>query len=77
MVLTQLPLRSLLRKADYMGRVANWAVILGSFNIKYMPCTSIKSQVLTDLTAGFAEPSFEENGEGPSTNGKSVGMISL
>ena len=27
--------------------------------------------------AEFAKPSFEENGEGPSMDGKSVGMISL
>ena len=41
-VLTQLPLQSLLRKVDYIGRVAKWATILGAFNIKYMSCTSIK-----------------------------------
>ena len=77
MVLTQLPLRSLFRKADYIGKVAKWATILGAFNIKYMPLTSIKGQVLTDLTAEFAKPSFEENSERLSTDGKSVGMISL
>ena len=77
MVLTQLPLRSLLRKADYMRRVAKWATILGTFNIKYMSRTSIKGQVLADLTAEFAEPSFKENGGGPSMDGKSVRLISL
>ena len=41
-VLTQLPLRSLLRKDDYTGRVAKWATILEAFDIKYMPRTSIK-----------------------------------
>ena len=76
MVLTQLPLRSLLQKTDYIGRVAKWATILGAFDIKYMPRTSIKGQVLADLVAEFAEPSFEENGERPSMNGKSVGKIS-
>ena len=44
MVLTQLPLQSLLQKADYTGRIAKWATILGSFNIRYMPRTSIKGQ---------------------------------
>ena len=44
-VLTQLPLRSLLRKADYTGRVAKWATILRAFNIKYRSCTSIKGQL--------------------------------
>ena len=41
-VLTQLPLRSLLQKADYIGRIAKWETILGVFYIKYMPRTSIK-----------------------------------
>ena len=77
MVLTQLLLRSLLRKADYTGRVAKWTMILGAFDIKYMPRTSIKGQVLVDLVADFAEPSFEENGERLGMNGKSVGMVSF
>ena len=41
-VLTQLPLRSLLQSADYTGRIAKWGTILGPFYIKYMPRTSIK-----------------------------------
>ena len=54
-VLTQLPLKSVLRSADYTGRVAKWGTILGAFDIKYMPCTSVKGQVLADLVAEFAE----------------------
>ena len=53
-VLTQLPLKSVLRNADYTGRVAKWGTILGAFDIKYMPRTSIKGQVLADLVAEFA-----------------------
>ena len=41
-VLTQLPLKSVLRTADYIGRIAIWNTILGVFDIKYMPRTSIK-----------------------------------
>jgi len=29
-VLTQLPLRSLLRSTDYIGRIAKWGTILGA-----------------------------------------------
>jgi len=54
-VLTQLPLRSLLRSADYTGRIAKWSTILGAFDIKYMPHTSIKGQVLANLVAEFAK----------------------
>ena len=41
-VLTQLPLRAVLKSADYTGRIAKWGTILGSFDIKYMPRTSIR-----------------------------------
>ena len=45
----------MLRSANYTGRVAKWGTILGAFDIKYMPRTSIKGQVLADLVAEFAE----------------------
>ena len=41
-VLTRFPLKSVLRSVDYTGRVAKWGTILGAFDIKYMPRTSIK-----------------------------------
>ena len=63
MVLTQLLLQSLLRKVDYKGRIAKWGMILGDLNIKYMPCTSIKGQLLAVLVVEFAEPLLQDNGE--------------
>ena len=36
-ILTQLPLKSVLRTADYTGRIVIWSTILGAFDIKYMP----------------------------------------
>ena len=54
-VFTQIPLQSLFRRFDYTRRVAKWGTILGAFDIKYMPCTAIKGQVLTDLVAEFTE----------------------
>ena len=62
-VLTQLSLRSLLRSADYTGRIAKWGTILRDFDIKYMPCTSIKGQVLVDLVVEFTEFPLEEEVE--------------
>ena len=41
-MLTQLPLKSILRSVDYTRRIAKWGTILGAFDIKYMPHTSIK-----------------------------------
>ena len=76
-VLTQLPLRSLLRSADYIGRIAKWDTILGAFDIKYMPRTSIKSKVLTDLVAKFVESPLKEESDKQGMNGTSIGMVSL
>ena len=59
-VLTQLPLKTILRSADYMGMIAKWGTILGAFDIKYMPHTSVKGQVLADLVAEFIEPEAGE-----------------
>ena len=41
-VLTQLPFKTILQSADYTGRIVKWGTILGAFDIKYMPRTSIK-----------------------------------
>ena len=43
-VLTQLPLRSILRSADYTGRIAKWGTILGAFDIRYMPRNAVKGK---------------------------------
>ena len=61
-VLTQLPIKSVLRNADYTRRIAKWGTILGAFDIKYMPRTSIKGQVLANLVAEFAECPEEMEG---------------
>ena len=59
-VLTQFPLKTILRSADYTGRIAKWGTILGAFNIKYMPRTSVKGQVFANLVAKFTEPEVDE-----------------
>ena len=76
-VLTQLPLKSVLRSADYTGRVAKWGTILGAFDIKYMPRTSIKGQVLVDLVAKFTEcPEKVEMGD-EAPDERLVGVASI
>ena len=77
-VLTQLPLKSVLRSADYTGRIAKWGTILGAFDIRYIPRTAIKGQVLADLVAEFAEPTLEgmEMSGSPSVDGKLVSTVS-
>ena len=75
-VLTQLPLKFVLRSADYMGRIAMWSTVLGAFEIKYMPRASVKSQVLVDLLAEFVEPPIETVAKVENVDRKSVGTIS-
>ena len=64
------------RSVDYTRRVAKWGTILGVFDIKYMPCTSIKGQVLVDLVAEFTEPPIEELESAENMDEKLVGTIS-
>ena len=75
-VFTQLPLKTILRSADYTGRVAKWGTILGAFDTKYMPRSSIKGQVLADLVAEFTEPPVEELESAKNMDENLVGMIS-
>ena len=75
-VLTQLSLKTILRNADYTGRVAKWGTILGVFDIKYMPCTPIKGQVLADLVAEFTKPLIEELKSAENMDEKLVSTIS-
>ena len=49
---------------------------LGAFDIKYMPRTSIKGQVLVDLVAEFTEPKIEELPSNGNMDEKLVGTIS-
>ena len=76
-VLTQLPLKSVLWSAYYTGRIAKWGTVLGVFDIKYMLRTSVKGQILTDLVVVFTEPPLEGVAVTQNMDGKSVGTISL
>ena len=61
-VLTEFPLKALLRKADLSGRVSRWAVKLGKFDIKYRPRTAVKAQALADFIAEFSPSSDVQAG---------------
>ncbi|KAK3006408.1 hypothetical protein RJ639_015549 [Escallonia herrerae] len=43
------PLRKVLLSPDALGRLINWSVELGEFDIKYNPRTTIKAQALADF----------------------------
>ncbi|XP_059446435.1 uncharacterized protein LOC132177982 [Corylus avellana] len=52
-VLTEYPLKKVLRKLDLSGRLANWAIELGEFDIEFLPRNSLKGQALADFPAEF------------------------
>ncbi|KAK3027560.1 hypothetical protein RJ639_042329 [Escallonia herrerae] len=48
-VLTDQPLGKVLQNPDASGRLVNWSVELGEFDIKYQTHTAIKAQALSDF----------------------------
>ena len=76
-VLTQLPLKATLRSADYTGRIVKWSTILGAFDIKYMPRTLVKGQVLADLVAEFTETPIKDKSNEHCMDEKLVDQIAI
>ena len=74
-ILTQLPLKAILRNADYTWRIGKWGMILGAFDIKYMPCTLIKGQVLADLVAEFTKGPVENESKEHRMGEKSISLV--
>ena len=58
-------------------RIVPWGEILGAINIKYVPRTAVKGQVLVDLVAEIAESLANEMTEAQHIDGKSVGTVLL
>jgi hypothetical protein len=60
-VLTKYPMKKILQKPDLSGRLVNWAMELGQFDIEFHPQTTIKGQVLADFLVEFCNiPQDEE-----------------
>ncbi|KAK3002375.1 hypothetical protein RJ639_022536 [Escallonia herrerae] len=55
-VLTDQPLGKVLQNPDVSGRLVNWSVELGEFDIKYQPRTAIKAQALSDFVVECTIP---------------------
>ena len=76
-VLTQLPLKSVLKSADYTGRIVMWSIVLEAFDIKYMTQSFVKGPVLPDLMVKFAESPIEIMAKKQNMDRKLVGTISV
>jgi hypothetical protein len=51
--LTEYSMKKVLQKPDHSGRLVNWAMELGKFDIEFHPRTAIKGQVLADFLVEF------------------------
>src|SRR5207253_6486672 len=54
-MVTSFPIGEILHNRDATGRIAKWAVGLGSFELTFQPRTAIKSQALIDFIAEWTE----------------------
>lgn len=50
-VITEYPLKAILRKAGLSNRICKWSLELANFDIRYQPRMAIKGQVLADFVA--------------------------
>ncbi|KAK3001324.1 hypothetical protein RJ639_020384 [Escallonia herrerae] len=55
-VLTDQPLEKVLKNPDVPGRLMNWSVELGEFDIKYKLRTAIKAQALSNFVVECTIP---------------------
>ena len=60
-VLTQLPLKSILRNADYTGRIAKWGIILRAFDISW-PNIHTNSLTLESVCGWSSKPAGIKSG---------------
>ena len=54
-VVTSYPLGDIIYNRDATGRISKWALELMGHDIRYIPCTAIKSQALADFVVEWTE----------------------
>jgi hypothetical protein len=55
-VMTQFPVQAMFQMSDFTGRISKWGVKIGTLDVKYLPRTAIKGQILADFVAEFTPP---------------------
>jgi hypothetical protein len=53
-VLIEHPLKKILQRPDISGRMVNWVIEIGEFNINFLPRMAINGQALVDFLADFS-----------------------
>ena len=64
-VVSERPLGTILHNKDAIGRISQWAVELGQYDVEFVPRTAIKSQALADFIAEWTNPEPEEKEQNP------------
>ena len=54
-VVTSYTLGDIIRNRDAVGWISKWALKLMGHGMRYIPCTTIKSQALMDFVAEWTE----------------------
>ena len=54
-VVTSYPLGDIVRNRDAAGQISKWALELMGHDMRYLPCTTIKSQALVDFVTEWTE----------------------
>ncbi len=60
-MVTQYPIQVMFQKADFTGQIWKWGAKIGSLDIKYLPRTAIKGQILADFVAEFTPTTEPED----------------
>jgi hypothetical protein len=64
-VVSSYPLGTIVHTRDAVGRIAQWTVELGQYDIEFVPRSVIKSQALADFVAEWTNPEPEEVAQNP------------
>ena len=59
-VVSLYPLGTIVHNQDVVGRIAQWLVELGQYDLEFVPRTVIKSWALADFIAEWTNPKPEE-----------------
>ncbi|XP_074299868.1 uncharacterized protein LOC141631042 [Silene latifolia] len=63
-VITNYPLKIIMRKPELSGRMTKWSVNLSGYDLEFEPRTAIKSQALADFVSDFCPATRGEAEEG-------------
>ena len=60
---TEFPMKQVLHKPETSGRLMKWVIELCEFDIRYMPKTAIKGQILADFVMEFTSAELAEKAQ--------------